>query len=532
MRRPTRAVLAAAAGGVLVGALALTGASAAQTPNDAACVAASGSGSTWNSARLAKYIACREDKQDAAIAALGAPSPAPSPEPSSTPTVAKPTAPPTPSDSPAPSVTPTTTTPSPTVEPTSASPTPTPTPTATGALDLPRVPWSGGSAFWAKYPKAKAAGWSAPSFFPLALWYGSAGTDAQVKFDKAHGINTYVQNNPGNSYSLLKSNGMFSLYKANGAPADDSQQVGALLDDEVDGRYSDSAGVAYLKGADAQYAPDASGLFSYVNYTSGIVTFDRSMDNSAAYLNGSFNDVIGVDQYFYSNPHCDTLSLRWRTPQGGTTIDRNNCRTASSYGKMVDLQHEVNAYKGGPLKPAWAFIEVVAPGGGNTAATGYHQPTGDQIQGAAWNSIIHGAAGIDWFSQAPDGGSGNDCPTGDAMRDAQQGGGCAALRANVEAVGRINAQITAMAPVLNTQSYVWNFGSGIDSALKVKDGSAYVFAMTKDGGTGSRTFTLPAGVSGTSVEVVGEGRTLPVSGGKFTDAFAKESDVHTYKIAL
>ena len=91
------------------------------------------------------------------------------------------------------------------------------------------MPWSGGNAYWSQFSKAKAAGWSDPGFFPIALWYGSAGSDAQVKFDKAHGINTYVQNNPSNPYSLLKSNNMFSLYKAGGAPSDDTQQVGVLL---------------------------------------------------------------------------------------------------------------------------------------------------------------------------------------------------------------------------------------------------------------------------------------------------------------
>jgi hypothetical protein len=66
------------------------------------------------------------------------------------------------------------------------------------------------------------------------------------------------------------------------------------------------------------------------------------------------------------------------------------------------------------------------------------------------------------------------------------------------------------------------------------DGSAYVFAMV-DGATqpGSRTFELPPGVTGTSVEVVGEDRTLPVgSDGTFSDDFAAEYSYHTYRIAL
>jgi hypothetical protein len=48
--------------------------------------------------------------------------------------------------------------------------------------------------------------------------------------------------------------------------------------------------------------------------------------------------------------------------------------------------------------------------------------------------------------------------------------------------------------------------------------------------TGSKTFTLPAGVTATSVTVVGEDRTIPVSSGKFTDGFAAEYSHHVYKI--
>jgi hypothetical protein len=67
--------------------------------------------------------------------------------------------------------------------------------------------------------------------------------------------------------------------------------------------------------------------------------------------------------------------------------------------------------------------------------------------------------------------------------------------------------------------------------LKTYDGSAYIFAMT-DGTTGSRTFTLPQGVAGRSVEVIGENRTIPVTGGGFSDSFASEYTYHVYRISL
>jgi hypothetical protein len=50
---------------------------------------------------------------------------------------------------------------------------------------------------------------------------------------------------------------------------------------------------------------------------------------------------------------------------------------------------------------------------------------------------------------------------------------------------------------------------------------------------GQRTLTLPPGVTGTSVEVMFEDRTIQVgSDGKFTDQFPAEYSYHIYKVAL
>ena len=77
--------------------------------------------------------------------------------------------------------------------------------------------------------------------------------------------------------------------------------------------------------------------------------------------------------------------------------------------------------------------------------------------------------------------------------------------------------------MLNTESYLWDFRAGADTMLKVKDGSAYIFAGVGLKDTpGSKTFTLPSGVNGSTVEVVGEGRSVPVTNGKFTDVLATE----------
>ena len=104
----------------------------------------------------------------------------------------------------------------------------------------------------------------------------------------------------------------------------------------------------------------------------------------------------------------------------------------------------------------------------------------------------------------------------------------------VAAARAVNHRIHSLARVLNTQSYAHSFGAGLDTMLKADNGSAYIFAMV-DGTSspGERTFTLPAGLVGTSVEVIGEDRTLPVAAdGTFSDTFEHEYSYHIYRLAI
>lgn len=405
-------------------------------------------------------------------------------------------------------------------------PTPKPSPGPTVPTDqpnvhigqLPRIPWEG-AAYWGRFAKANAAGWDDPDFFPVAVWWSVASSAEEVAFDKSLGINTYVLTNPQADYRLIEDGGLFYVGgPMAGATAASPHWVGTFLDDEVDGRFEPGEGFAILQQESANNSPATTGRFRYANYTSSLVTYDRAASIRNQYVN-AYTDAVSLDQYFYSVPQCDwgASSLRWATPIGQTPITPTNCRTSSSYGKMVDLMREADATDG-RLQSIWNFVEVV----------GDHQRLdGDKVQGAAMSSVIHGARGIAWFPQSFEGG----CTTGNAFRTYQYSQ-TDCLKAQVEGAQKVNKLIASLAPVLNTQSVRWNFGPGIDSMLKVRDGSAYVFAMTRDGGTGLRTFTLPHGVNGDQVEVIGENRSISVVGRTFSDTFAKESSYHIYRIAL
>jgi hypothetical protein len=180
----------------------------------------------------------------------------------------------------------------------------------------------------------------------------------------------------------------------------------------------------------------------------------------------------------------------------------------------------------------------------------------EQMEGAVWSALIHEARHISYFSF-----NNNDNQCGTIYN-------CPVVHDKVKA---INTKVQSLAPVLNTQSYYndtysnngtvfhrYTFKNGTDAMLKVYNGSAYIFAdlgfdltgqdrnfceqidgkdACKNVGvphtTGGKTFALPAGVNGTSVEVVGEGRTLSVDGSRqFTDSFTNEYTHHVYKISL
>ena len=443
----------------------------------------------------------------------------PDPQPSTTPTLT-PTPEPTTTPAPTPAPQPTST---PTPEP-SATPTPTPAPTpgdGTGPLALPRIPWEGGSAYWSKFAKPAAVGWTDPGFFPIVSTFNGVSNDAEVKYDQSLGFNTYSGMYEGTPYALFEKNKAFWVGdKLNGSFSDDSDYwVGNFLDDEVDGRWPAAEGRAHLQQIVDGIGDD--GRFKYANFTQMVLGTDLPDSDANAYVNG-YTDVVSTDMYWYSIPYCDWAPYRdiYLTP-----IDQSNCRTSSSYGKMMNSLQQRDAADG-KLQPLWQFIDLVNGGPGEQFVRNT-QP--GEVKGAVMNSLINEARGIVYFNQSMSG----SCEAGGLIRLVQYDkSSCAAPQ--VAAAAEVNLQIKQLAPVLNSQSYDYSFGPGLDTMLKTDGAYAYVFAMV-DGSSqpGARTFTLPAGVDGRSVEVMFEGRTLQADGaGVFSDGFDAEYSYHVYKIAL
>lgn len=376
---------------------------------------------------------------------------------------------------------------------------------------LPTVPWCGGPAYWAQFAKANSTGWASPDFFPVAVFYGKP---SQAAVLLAAGVNTLMgAEHDGSSMESITDLGMSVLAQDEWTTAEigaDPHVVGYHIDDEpeMNGAYGDDA--ARLVAMNARVAARRGlkdGRFMQVNFGNGVLNTFWAPGTMPQYL--ASVDVASSDKYAYTSPGVDFEYNRadaWTKGKPGGAPNR-----AVAYGWQAD---QMDSFLSPPAsKPIWVFVETAKPYLNEAGALSI---TADQFGGAVWNALIHGANGIALFQHNNDG-RGNysivQVPEVNAF------------------VTAVLGQVKALARVLNKQSLVWDFGAGLQTALKVSGAFAYILAMT-DGGSGARTFTLPAGVTATSVTVLNESRSLPISGGTFADSFAAEYTHHIYQLGL
>ena len=388
------------------------------------------------------------------------------------------------------------------------------------SLTLPVDVWDGGSSYWRQFPKAAAAGWADPAFFPIAVFFGKPAHAAQLV---DLGVNTMMgAEHDGSSIASITSTGMYVIAQGEWTRAevgDNPRVVGWHVSDECDMGYSgctpdwarDNGEYGRLQ-VQQQYAQQFrsynDGRFLQANFGNGVLRSfwaPNTMDDHISLM-----DVSSVDKYAYTSPPVQDLlrsSPDW--PAGA------NPKSAASYGWLEDQMERFQ--DPAKIRPNWVFVETAKPFLTESNASSISP---DQIEGAVWSAIIHGARGIAYFQHNNNG----QCGTYSLVECSQ------ALK---DRVTMVNAQVKALAPVLNSPTYKWDFGSGTSTMLKTSNGAAYIFAgIGLNQGVGLKSFILPPGVSGTSVEVVGEARTIPVVGGRFGDTFSNEFSHHTYRILL
>lgn len=443
-----------------------------------------------------------------------------------------------------------------------------------GELDLPLIPWEGGPSYYTvaqsgdKMSKAEAMGWGEDTFFPISVWLSDPAHADELA---AIGINTYfgIFANTG-AINTAAAAGMSIIPQAN-------EWTPAEVTAETTGRDNCVAWLPIdepeLNASFATYMTSCSdlkalddGRFLITNFCHGIrrtVYYVTSTGGGSTQMHDACaeNDVASADQYCYTSPGirgdngpqgiCDNAnfptlwdgtSYLWQGDyQDGTAVDK-----AAAYGWQADALRSLYTDQD-LLVPIWVAVESQMP---YLTDTGRDIILYEEIRGATYAAIVHEARGLFYFQHngfysANELGPGNPATsyTANGGDDPNTGlppnqatmslvDGDAALR---DYVADLNAEVLSLAPVLNTQSYEFDFGATlIDTMLKAKDGFAYIFAcLSQLGTTGSKTFTLTGtGITGTNVEVVNESRSLTVSGGQFADTFANEYTAHIYKIAI
>jgi hypothetical protein len=173
----------------------------------------------------------------------------------------------------------------------------------------------------------------------------------------------------------------------------------------------------------------------------------------------------------------------------------------------------LNVYAGWS-KPVIADIEA-------SSIDGLPRPSPAQLRAEVWMSLIHGAAGIQYFCHRMTPLNETDC-----LDDAD----------TATALERVNRELLQLAPALNTQSYALRPTSSNDAVpvravLKQLGSERYVFAAGMADGATTATFTLNAIDAAVGIEVIGENRNIVPSEGSFEDAF-EPYGVHLYRITL
>jgi len=147
------------------------------------------------------------------------------------------------------------------------------------------------------------------------------------------------------------------------------------------------------------------------------------------------------------------------------------------------------------------------------------RPTASQIRSEVWMSIIHGSMGIiyfihEWYPSFRE----------DAIFRYPE---------IAQGVKELNAQITELAPVLNSDTIenAVTVTSTVPIKVMVKkyENKTYIFAVAMQNSNTVGNFSIDGFTGNTTAAVLGEGRLVEVNNGQFSDSFTGYG-VHLYSI--
>lgn len=264
-------------------------------------------------------------------------------------------------------------------------------------------------------------------------------------------------------------------------------QPSALVNDAKEVRAKDPSRPTYINFGVWMGTPGGSIGYGYIEKS-----YEHDM---RAYCSAA--DIASADFYGWTHPDPDERGGAW------------------SYGQVIDTMRKWC----GPGKPLYGFVETGHPhADGGTI-------TGEQLEQAVWNSILHGATGINYFAHS-------------FYTNGQSDEASALTRSEIAArVRLVNSRLRSLAPVLNApnrQGARVRTTEGIPVSVlhKVHGGAHYVLAQA-DGnkehpGSGGTTATIAIPVPSGAATVLDEDRTVPIVDGEIVDRF-EPYEVHVYR---
>jgi hypothetical protein len=371
----------------------------------------------------------------------------------------------------------------------------------------------GGEAYYGQFANGLP---SDPSYFPIGVWFESVIDQRDVNLDKDVGLNLYVVLTSNSNLSLVQKNDMHAIlqqaeWRTNLNAISSPAVVGWELFDEIDMQQGPGKGYATLNDILTRLPNDRR--MRYNNFGKGVMCWETDAD--AARFVADFPQVVSNDIYWFTDSNISGGSEGGKLLNGGRPLTPAQTRRAANYGYTVDRMRFLAARR----KPVWNFVEVGWPST-VTAAQGGRAIQPAEVRAAVWHSIIAGARGIIYFNHS----FGGPNQTQHCLREPAY----ASVRAIVKST---NEQITELAPVLNApfdDAFV-TVTSSVRAMAKEYNGAHYVFAGSKENVASTATFILE-GKTGGSAVVIGENRAIPISNGRFSDAFADGNAVHIYRI--
>lgn len=364
-------------------------------------------------------------------------------------------------------------------------------------------------------PAAYRARWSHgppqdTAFFPIAVWLQSPSNAARYK---QAGINLYVglwEGPTAAQLTQLAAAGMRVICEQNAAGLQDPASktiVGWMHGDEPDnaqarpdGGYDPCVPTADIQAGYASMRARDSTRPVLLNLGRGVAVNDwvgrgtctGKTDMYPAYAAGS--DYLTFDVYPVNSSETAVRGNLWYVPKGVDSLRRWS----------------------GDAKPVWAWIETT-----RIEQSPADAPTPRQTRAEAWMALAHGATGIGYFCHS--------------FYPSTTETACLADTAMRAGLTALNREIQGLAPVLNEPSAPSAAsmasspaGAPISLMAKRHGGAVYLFAVSLRPTAAAADFTVPGGAE---AEVLGEGRRIALTDGRFHDDFAGYA-VHLYRVSL